>query len=88
VLCFCVGFFGPNAKGEVGVTNCNPPHNSVWEKSRDFLSLLAAVNDRDSCGGAALGGANLFNLVNNIHALGDASENNVLAIQPGGLLDM
>ena len=45
---------------------------------------LAAVIDDDLGGGGAAAGAEGLDLLDDIHALNDTAEHNVLAIEPGG----
>ena len=46
---------------------------------------LSTVSDDNLLGGGARLGANALNLLDNIHTLGNLSEDNVLSVQPSGL---
>jgi hypothetical protein len=48
------------------------------------LSQLSAVDDGDLLRGAARRAAQGLDLLHHLHALGDAPEDHVLAVQPGG----
>jgi len=56
------------------------------DSSLKFSSLkLTTVSNDDLCGRLARVGSNAFNLLDNVHALDDGSEDDVLAVEPGGL---
>ena len=50
-----------------------------------FLGELTAVFNHDLLGGLAGGGTDLLDRRDDVHALGDGAEHDVLAVEPGGL---
>ena len=50
-----------------------------------MLLDLTAVSDNDRLGGSAVSGADSLNSLDDLVALDDLTEDNVLAVQPGGL---
>lgn len=66
-----------------GFTPAPIPFCHVHLPGCKHLQLAALVND-DLLGGGTIAAAKLLNLLDNVHAIGDLAEDDVLAIEPAG----
>ena len=67
--------------------NPTPLHPALWvgRSVASGLAELSAVSNDDGLGGGSVSGPNLLDVLDDIHALGDLSEHDMSAVQPGGL---
>merc|ERR1719248_515466 len=67
--------------------NPTPLRPALWvgRSVASGLAELSAVSNDDGLGGGSVSGPNLLDVLDDVHALGDLTEHDVSAVQPGGL---